>query len=158
DPNQRFQENGPAQGVDEALNQGDLEKAQKEMQALADKLKKNELNAEERKQLEKQLDEMQKKLNDAAEQNQLKDKLQKDLADGKLTKEDFDKQMGKAGEQAEKMKDLKDIAKKLEESKDAMGKGDDKAAADKLGDAAQQLQKLDPKGAEMKQLQEAQQN
>jgi hypothetical protein len=157
DKNQLGQE-GPAKGLEAALNKGDLDKAQKEMQAIADKLKNDKLNDEERKQLQDQLQEIKDKLDNVAEQKDLKDQLKKDLDEGKITKEEFEKKMGQADEQADKLKDLKELAKKVEATKDELAKGDCKCAGDKLGDAAKELQKLDPNGQEMQQLQQNQQN
>jgi hypothetical protein len=157
DPQQAMGQDGPGQGVEQALNQGDLDKAQKEMKALADKMKDGKLNEDERKQLENQLAEMKNKLDNVAEQKDLKDKLEKELKDGKIDQKEFEKQMAEAKEQADKMKDLKELSGKLKESKDALEKGDQKQAGDKLNQAAQQVQKLDPKGREMQQLQQEQQ-
>jgi hypothetical protein len=157
DPNQQLGQDGPGQGVDDALNKGDLDKAQREMKALADKLKDEKLNDKEREQLQNQLAEMKEKLENVADQKELKEKLEKDLKDGKIDKQQFDKQMAQAKEQADKMKDLKELSDKIGEGKDALDKGDQKGAAEKLGQAADKMKKMDPNNEEMQRLQQEQQ-
>jgi hypothetical protein len=157
DGDRKLAKDGPGQGVEDALNKGDLDKAQEEMRALADKLKENGLNDEERQQLENQLAEMKEKLDDVVDQNDLKEKLEKALKNGAINEKEFHAKIAEAKDEVGKLKDLKDLSDKIGESKDALDKGDQKDAAGKLAQAAEQMRKLDPKGQELQQLQQEQQ-
>jgi hypothetical protein len=159
DPDQQLGKDGPAKGVQDAFNDGDLDKARQEMQELADKLKNDKLDEEERKKLKDQLEEMKNRLDNMADPDQkdLEQKLKKDLDDGRITKEQFDKKMAEAKEAAEKMDNAKELSKQIGEAKDQLDKGDPKGAGEKLEGAAKGMQPTDPKGNEMKQLQQDQQ-
>jgi hypothetical protein len=157
DPNQQLGQDGPAQGLEDALNKGDLDKAQREMKAIADKLKDGKLDEKEREQLQNQLAEMKEKLDNVADQKELKEKLENELKNGKIDKQEFDKKMAQAKEQAEKMKDLKELGDKVGECKECLGNGDPKGAAEKLGQAADKMKKMDPNNQELQQLQQEQQ-
>lgn len=63
-------ENGPAEKLAKALQDGDLEKADRELGKMLDALKSGELSAEQAKQLEKQLDQMQKAMAEAKQERE----------------------------------------------------------------------------------------
>jgi hypothetical protein len=141
------QPDGPAKDVQNALGEGDAEKAAEKMKELADKLKNDKLDEKERKDLQKQLDDLKQQLNDVAEQKGQKDELnkrreelqkerdelqkaqndlQKQKDDGKIDKQEFDKQQG----------ELQQKQQGLEQKQQALDKKDAqlKENADKLKD------------------------
>ncbi|HYV39526.1 MAG TPA: hypothetical protein VE988_27800 [Gemmataceae bacterium] len=153
DPAKKLNQDGPAKDFEDALNKGDLAKAQKDLQDLADKLKNDGLNDPDREKLEKQLEEIQKMLKDVAEMKDVQDQLKKDMEAGKINPEDLEKLLDALKENAEQLKNLEKLADKLGEAKDAM-KGDPKDAAKMLQDAAKDLKDLDPNSKEMLLLQQ----
>jgi hypothetical protein len=155
DPKQQLNKDGPAKELEEALNRGDLDKAQKEIMALADQLKSNRLTEEERRQLQKQLEEIQNKLDNLADLGKLKDQLRKDLADGKISQAQFDKLMAKAAQQVDDLWELHEIGKLLGECKACMEDGEIDDAADRLVRLGRYLLDFDPNGESCERCQAA---
>ncbi len=155
DPEQKLAKDGPAKGIEDALNNGQLDRVQQEIAALADKLKNDKLTPEDRKKLERQLDDIQQKLENIADLKDVKEQLKKDLESGKLDKEQFDKLMAKAKEASEQLQDLKMLSDKIGECKANLG--DSQAAAGKLAGLAKDLNDIDATGRELELLLEEQQ-
>jgi hypothetical protein len=144
DPQREPTKDGPAKDLEDALNRGDLEKAQKEIMALAEKLKQNKLSDEERRQLQKQLEQIQQQLERLADLGQLKDQLRKDLAEGRIDQDEFKKLMARAGEDAQDMWEMHEIGKLLGEAKGALGDGEMDDAADRLIAISKYIADFDP--------------
>lgn len=148
DPKNQLKEEGPAKAAADALNKGDLQKAQKEIQALAKKLKAAKLGEAERKQLENQLKEMKEKLENLADQKDVADELNKDLEAGRISKEEFDRKMGELKEDKENLDKMRMFAKAIGECKGCLVDGNLNGAAMKLDDIAEMMRRLDPDGEE----------
>ena len=155
DPEQKLAKDGPAKAIEDALNNGDIDRVQQELAALADKLKNDKLTPEDRKKLERQLDDIQQKLENIADLKDVKEQLKKDLETGKIDKEQFDKMMAKAKEASEQLQDLKALSDKIGECKASLG--DSQAAAGKLAGLAKDLSDIDAAGRELDLLLEEQQ-
>jgi hypothetical protein len=130
-------EKGPADKLAEALKEGDINEAAKEMAKMIDKLKNGELDKEDAKKLGKQLEQLQKKIEELQAQREQKKQDLKDQID----------QAKKNGDPAEAAK-LQEELDKLQ-AQDKKMNGMMKKMADKLGKAAQNLQKEG--GADQKQ-------
>ncbi len=103
---------GPAQDMQDALRQGDLDRAEEEARKLSRKMEKEDgLTDEERKLLQEQLED-------------LKDTLQR-MDDEELTKEE-----------------LKKLVEELKKAKDALQKGNQKQAAAAMKKAGDQIGKV----------------
>jgi hypothetical protein len=128
-------EQGPADKMAKALQEGDLAEAAKEMDRLLEQLKKGELNNDDAQKLAKQLEQVQKKIEEMREQHEQK-------------KRDLEEQI----EQRKNAGDLAEAAKLQEEldqlkAQDKRMNGGMKKMADQLGKAAQQLQEGNQTGA-----------
>ena len=58
-----------------------------------------------------------------ADQKEKKDKLKKDFENGKITKQELEREMDRMAQQAENMKDLQELAELLGQCKGCLGKG-----------------------------------
>jgi hypothetical protein len=152
DPKNQLKEDGPAKAAADALNKGNFQKAQKELQALAKKLKEAKLTDAEMKQLENQLKEMQEKLQNLAEQKDRVEELNKELEAGKISKEDFDRKMAQIGEEKEALDKMKLFAKAIGECKACIAGGNGNAAGAKLDEIVEMMRRMDPSGDEREAL------
>jgi hypothetical protein len=118
---------GPAEKLADALREGDLGQAAKEMQKLMDKLQKGELNKEEKEKMAEQLEKVQQKLEHLVKEHE----AQKQALQEKIEQQ---KQQGNAAEAAKLQEELE----KLQAQDDQMKKGAEQMAK-KLGQAAQNL-------------------
>lgn len=141
-------EQGPANKVAKAMQEGNFDKAQEEMQKLREKLAKGDLNDEEKKQLAKQLDQMKQKVEEAVKKHeQAKQDLQEQIKQAEAA---GDRQ--KAGELQQKLDELKNadkqmeklqqMADKLDNAAQQVKNGDPKAAAEQLGELAQEMKEM----------------
>jgi hypothetical protein len=134
---------GPAKDFSKALSEGDLEKAKEQLDKLAKKLENNELSQKEKEQLGKQLDDLEKKLDRLAQQKDKQDQLKKLAQQGKLDPETLEREMEKIKKDNEKLKDLNKLAQKLGQCQKCLKQGDAGQAAKALGEAGDQLGKMD---------------
>jgi hypothetical protein len=152
DPNNKMADDGPAKDLADALRKGDVAKAQKELQALADKLKKGELTKEEQQQLEKQLQNLRQNLEDLANQKAAEQQLRKDLLEGKISQDEFERRMAELQERRQRMNALKALGQCLGECQACVGGGQFGEAGAMLDEAAEMLRNLDFAGGELDDL------
>jgi hypothetical protein len=149
---------GPGKDMQDAMAKGDFEKAKKEMDELAKKIKEGELNEKEREQLKNQLANMQKKVDDLKQKQEQKEKeLEKKIQEAKAQGKDADsleRDLQDLKQEGMKMKGLQDLAKKMGDAKESLEKGDAKGAAEDLQAAADQLKEMNLSDKEMKDLQD----
>jgi hypothetical protein len=127
-------ERGPAEKLTDALREGDMAKAALEMQKLAEKLKKGELDKEDREKLAQQLEQVKQKIEQIQkEHEQKKQQLQDEI--------EKQKNQGNAAEAAR----LQEQLEKMQAQDNQMKKGLQKMA-DKMGQAAQNLREGKPQG------------
>lgn len=127
---------GPADKLGEALKQGDLKNAMKEIDKLKDQLATGKLDEKAKQELGKQLDQMQKAMNKLAEahkqaQQDLQQQIKQKQAQGKTAEAaELQKKLDKLAQQNAQMQNLQKMADKLGQAADAMKQGDkDKAMA-----------------------------
>jgi hypothetical protein len=130
---------GPAAEFQKSLGDGNLDKAKDELEKLAKKLANNELTPKDKEQLAKQLNNLQKKLNDLANQTQKEDMLKKLAQDGKLDQEALERELNQLKQDNEKLKDLQKLADKMNQCQNCMKSGDMAGAQKALAEAADQL-------------------
>lgn len=109
-PALKNQSEGPAQGLQQALADGNLKKAEEELRQLLEKIEKDALSAQERQQLRKQFKELSRKLSDLAQQ---KEKLEA-LAKSNVDPETRQREMQRLKQQMEDLAKLQDMADLLE--------------------------------------------
>src|SRR4051812_26001865 len=103
-------QDGPAKEFSKALAEGDVDKAKQELDKLVKKMENNELSDQEKKDLAKQLDDLQKRMDRAAEQQAKQEQLKKLAQDGKLDPEALQRELDKLKKDNEKLTDLKKLA------------------------------------------------
>lgn len=136
---------GPADRMLEALKKGDLNKAQAELNKLADKLAKGELDEKAREDLAKQLEQMQQKLNAAADaQQKALDDLQKKIDEAKAAGkgDEAEKLQQQLEQQKQKMPNpgaMRQMADKLAKAANAAKNDQGQEAADQLKQVGDQL-------------------
>lgn len=145
---------GPAKDLQKALVEGNLEKAQDEIEKLIKKMKDEGLTDKDKKQLAKQLNDLQQRLKDAADQKQKEERLKQMAKEGKLDAETLKRELQKLKQDSQKMKELKDLAQKLGQCQKCLEQGDSKGAAKNMRAAADQLKDMDLNDADLKDLQE----
>ncbi len=146
---------GPADDLAKAMAKGDFEKAAKELNQLKEKLASGKMTEKEKEALKQQIGEMAQQLQKLANLDQRKKQLEEAHKNGGLSKEQFDKEMGKLNDQAKNLEKLQKMANQLAKAEEAMKKGDTKQAAEALGMSEQQLQKMAQELAEMQSLEGA---
>src|SRR6202043_349947 len=109
-----------------------------------DKAEKNKLG-EQKKQL-------QDKLKRLTDQKDRKDELQKDFEEGKINKEQLDREMADLKQEAQDLQDLEELADMLGECKECLGAGNNMKAGKRIKGALDKLKAMDLSDAEMKRL------
>jgi septal ring factor EnvC (AmiA/AmiB activator) len=136
-------QDGPAKELTKALAEGDVDKAKQELEKLTKKLQNDELTDKEKKDLSKQLDDLQKRMERAAEQQNKQDELKKLAQEGKLDQETLQRELDKIKKDNEKLTDLKKLAQKLGQAQKSLQQGEGGKAAQSLNEAAEQLSQMD---------------
>lgn len=138
---------------DPNLNEAERDRLKKELE----KLEKNKLAPEEKKKLREQLKDLQKQVErlsrNLKEREQDLEKLEEM---GDLTREELERELEQMRQDAEKidpetLKKLRELAQKIGECEQCLREGKDAEAAEKLQEAANMLDKLDP-GEEREEL------
>jgi uncharacterized protein YunC (DUF1805 family) len=152
---------GPADKLAESLKEGDFGKAQEQMKQMKEDLKNGKLGQEDKEKLAKQMDQMKDALKqgvqDAKEaREKLQQEIEKKLEEGNIAEAaKLQQQLDKMNENAQQMEQqMNDLADKLGQVAQAMKDGDPKAAAEKLDQLAQDLDKLQEQLDQVENLQE----
>ena len=139
---------GPADKMAQAMKDGDLEGALKELKKLQEALQEGQLTDDQKQQLAKQVEQFKNKLQDAVDAHEqakrgLEEDIRKRLAAGDL------EGAGKAQQQLDQLNKLNDQMSRLQQMADKLGQcqqclqhGDAKDAAAQLEQLAQDLQEL----------------
>ena len=138
---------GPAEEFTKALSKADFDKAKKEMQKLAEKLKNGEMSKEEMKELAKQMSGLKDKLEQIAQQKEKLEALEK----SNLDPETKAKEKEKIEKELEKMKDIADLAQQMKDAAEQLQKDPD-AAREALEKMAEELGKMELTEEEMGEL------
>jgi septal ring factor EnvC (AmiA/AmiB activator) len=149
---------GPADKMRDALSKGDFNKAKEELDRLRKKMKQKEeeggLNKEQQEKLQKQLSELQDQLQRLSRQEAKRQELDRLQREGKIDKETLDRELDQLNLDLDKLKDLEQLARDLEEYKKSMEKGDQQQAEEALDRLAEQMEKMDGDSQEGKELME----
>ncbi len=181
----KAQKEGPAQKMDRALEQADFKKAQQEAEMLAKQLQDEDqaerlrkklndpnLSREQKEQIQKELDQLEKKKLTQQQKDQLQEQL-KDLQDkidrlsrdakqreqelrdmaakGQISPEQLEQELDQLRENlpqidARTLQELKELADLLGQCQACLREGKEGEAADKLAECAGKLAKLDANG------------
>ncbi len=138
---------GPAEEFSKALAKADFDKAKKEMQKLAEKMKNGEMSKEEMKELAKQMTNIKNKLEEIAQQKEKLEALEK----SNLDPETKAKEKEKIEKELEKLKDIADLAQQMKDAAEQLQKDPD-AAREALEKMAEELGKMEMTEEELGEL------
>ena len=152
---------GPADRLAEALKDGDLKQAAKELQALQEQLQSGKLDGEAKADLAKQLEHMEQKLKAAAEQHRqredaLKSQIAQKRAAGQTEQaEQLERQLAKLQQQRPQMEQLEQLAQKMGKCAECTKQGNNEEAASAMAQMQGDLEQMAQQGAEAELLDEA---
>lgn len=151
---------GPAEKLAKALQDGDFDQAEKEIEKMIEGLQSNSLDAQQSKQLEKQLDQMQKALEQAqAKREQAKRDAERELAKAEQEGDTekiaaLRKQLEKLGDGEQESQAMEKIQSQLAKAQQAMKEGDQQAAAKALQELQDEIGELNENQANAEELEE----
>lgn len=151
---------GPAEKIADALKDGDFDKAGNELEKMLNQMKSNSLTEDQKKQLVKQLDQMQKALEKAKENEQkaieeAKKELAKAQSSGDLEKAaKLQKKIDQMQANLQKAKSMDAVKASMQKAKEAMEKGDQKGAQQALEELKEELGELAEDQDAMQELEE----
>ncbi len=152
---------GPADKMLEAMKQGDWQKAMQELKKIQKKLEGGKLDKQAKKQLEKQLQQLQEKMAQAAQARQqamedLKKQIEKQKQEGNLSRAgELQQKLDQMQKQKNQMQGLNKMAQKMGECQQCMQQGDNAGAAKALGEMMQQMEQMEKNQTEAAMLEEA---
>jgi hypothetical protein len=149
---------GPGKDLDQAVKDGDLDKAKEEADRLAKKLKEQDLSDKEKEDLTRQLKDLEDDLQRLTRQDkEEEERLEKQLEEEKEKKkkgeeskaEELQRELDELKKNEEKLKgsqdDLKEAAEELGKCQQCMKEGKDGEAAEHLKKAGQKMEKAEGK-------------
>lgn len=151
---------GPAEKLAKALKDGDLEQAEKELEQVIEGLKSGTLDEQQSDQLEKQLEQMKKAIQEAqAKREQAKEEAKRELekaeSEGNTEKAAaLRKQLEKLGDGEQESQAMEKIQSQLAKAKQSMKEGDKQAAAKALEEMKEQISELSENQANADELEE----
>jgi hypothetical protein len=152
---------GPAEKMAKALQEGEFDKAEQELEKMIEALKSDKLTPEQTQQLQKQLEQMQKAMEQAkAKQEEQKQQLEKELE--KAEKEGDTQKIADLRKKLENLenaqagqgKSMDKIQSQLAKAQQAMQNGDKQAAADALEEMQDELSELAENQADSEELED----
>lgn len=155
-PDKKPGEDELGQDLKDALAKGDMKKAVDVLEKLEKKLKDGKLNAEERKEVEKQLDDLKRQLERVADKQDQKEQAEQKFEDGKIDKEELERELDRIQADAELLKELQELAKKLGKCKEGMEKGDWQQMKMDLKDLVEMLKQMDLDNQDLQDLENQQ--
>lgn len=153
---------GPAKSFEEALAKGDLKKAQDEVDRLQKKVKDKKLDPKEQEQLKKQLDDLDKKVDQLNREQQEKEKKLKDLIEQAKREnrdaESLERELKNLLKDQQLTKEMQELAKALKQAKQSLDQNDLDGLAEQLGQAGKQLGDIDNELKDLDDIEEHLQN
>jgi len=151
---------GPAEKIADALKDGNFDKASDELEKMLNQMKAGNLTDEQKKQLAKQLDQMQKAVEKAQENEkaaieEAKKELAKAQNSGDLEKAaKLQKKIEQMEANAKKAKAMDAVKANMQKAQKAMQEGDEKAAQEALEGLKQNLDEIAGDEESMQELEE----
>ena len=145
---------GPADKMVEAMKQGDWKKAQQELNRLKQQLAAGKLDDEGKKDLQKQLNELQEKMAGAAEArkqatDELKKQIEQQKQKGNLAEAgELQQKLDEMQQQQKGLDKLDQLAQKMGECEQCMKQGDAEGAAAALDQMMKQMEQMQQQMAE----------
>jgi len=139
---------GPADKMASALKDGDFDKASKELEKMLDQMKSDKLSEEQKQQLAKQLEQMQKAIEKSAEQQkQAMEDTKKELDNATKSGDaqaasKLQKKLDQMQASAKKGQVGETIKKQMAKAQEAMEKGDSQGAKEALEELQAELEEM----------------
>jgi uncharacterized phage infection (PIP) family protein YhgE len=139
---------GPADKLTEALQEGNMQQAARELQALQEKLKSGQLDEQGTAELAQQLSAMEQKLKSAVEkQREMADEMKRQIAEKRAAghskeAEQLEKKLAKLEQMAPQMEKLSQMATKMGQCSSCMKEGDKQSAAAALAEMQGELSEM----------------
>jgi hypothetical protein len=130
----KLAKDGPSKDFEDALIKGDLDKARKALEKLVKDARNKKLDEKQQKQLADQLKQLQEQMKKVMNEDQFVNKLKKDLKEGKIKKEDLERELAN-------YQNLQDLSKLIE--------GTQKALEQEGGNSNEEFEKLMKRFEEM---------
>jgi hypothetical protein len=153
---------GPAKGLEDALANGDLQKAQEEVDRLKKKARDKKLDNKEQEQLKNELKDVEDRVERLTREQEKKKEKLKDLID-KAKKENRDaetleRELQKLEQEQQMTKEMQELAKSLKAAKQALDMNDFDGLADQLDNVSKQLGGIQDELQDLEDIQEHLQN
>ncbi len=151
-------EAGPADKLAEGLKEGDFEKAEDALQQLMEKMQKGEMSPADEQALQKQLEQLEKTLSEAAKAHEqakqaLKEQIEQAEAAGDMqTAAGLEAKLQQMQAQDANMAMMQQMADALASAQQSMQQGDKQAAQQALAQMAEQLQQMNASDAQLQDL------
>ena len=139
---------GPADKMFAAMKKGDWKAAQAELKKLQDKLKKGEMNEADKKELAKQMEQIQKKMAEAQEaqrkkMDDLKKQIEKQKQQGNMQQAgQMQQELDQMQKQQQQMQMMQKLAQQAGACQECMKQGDKQGAAQAMQEMMQSMQEL----------------
>jgi hypothetical protein len=137
---------GPAKDFEDALMKGNFAKAKDVLDKLAKQLQNRELTPQQQKELAEQFKQLQEKVQRALEKDEKLKQLKKDFEQGKITKEQLDREMEKMGG-----KELQELSNLIGQCKECLGQDPGEAGA-ALAKMAKQFEQAELSEQELQEI------
>lgn len=153
---------GPATEFQQALAKGDLKKAQEEVDRLRKKAKEKKLDPEEQKDLQKQLGDLNEKVDRLTREKKEKEKKLKDLIDQAKREnrdaESLERELRDLQTDQQMTQEMQDLAKALQQAKQALDRNDMEGLAEQLSRVSDQLGDIEDQVQDFNDIEEHLQN
>ncbi|MCC9654404.1 hypothetical protein [Rhodopirellula halodulae] len=154
-------EGGPAEKVASQIQKGDFGKAAEEIKKLANQVKDGTLSKEQKEKLKKQIQQMAEQMKKAAaEHQQKKEQLKKQIEQARREGRNEDaaklqQKLNEAEAADSQTKQMQQMAEALEQAAESMEQGDAAAAAEAMEEMSQQLGDMQQALSELEDLESA---
>jgi hypothetical protein len=158
--NLKKMESGPAEKMADAMQEGEFEKAEDELQKMMDKLANGEMTEQEQKKLAKQMEELEKAIEESLAQHEqakrtLEEQLQQAQQAGDSQKAgELQKQLDAMKSMDQQMGQLAEMQDALQELQEALENGDKQAAQAAMEKMKGQMQQMKMDKEQMEQLED----
>jgi DNA repair exonuclease SbcCD ATPase subunit len=152
---------GPGDKLSQALKEGNLTQAAKEIEKLKEQIKMGQLSPDAQKKLAEQLSDLQQKLNQMAESNEkkmseLKQRIQQKRDAGKNAEaDDLEKQLAAMQKQSQQMQQLQKLGEKMGQCAQCLQEGNTEQAKQAMDQLQADLKELQSQLDEMQMLDQA---
>lgn len=149
---------GPVDDLADAMKDGDFTKAEEALEKLMDKMENGEMSKSDMQKMQKQLDQLQKALSDAAQKHEaakdsLEDQIEQAKAAGDQQKAaELQRKLEKMQASDSSMAQMEQMAEMLAQASEAMQQGDMQSASEAMQEMAQQMSEMNASDAQLQDL------